>query len=149
MARKDVSLVVQGTLLKNCQYLSKKDSQFAVELIYECAVGLKCFAKFYLDLLVDGFIASFEEHVMKLTDNCDQKDELLAKVLNWNKMFYPPKMVEEAVMNRITVLGVTYLTKEKAESLIRMNELISKIVTGPSRLLNVMKQLVYFIENKN
>lgn len=128
-----------------------KDSQFATQLLYECAVGIKCFAGFFLDLVVTSFVSSFEEHVVPLSTEYedDKKDEILAKLITWNSSYFPPKMIEEGVFNKIKTIGVNYLSKEKAEHLLRISHLISRIKTEPNRLSKVMESIVLLLQNKN
>jgi hypothetical protein len=102
-----------------------------------------------LELVVSGLVASFEEHVMSLSEDCGKdKDELLAKVVNWNNSFFPPKMIREGILNKIKAIGVNYLSREKADTIYRMNNLISKILKPPSRLLTVMKSLSVIANKK-
>jgi len=83
-------------------YLSLQDSQFAIELIYECVNGMKNFTSLYVSLCIEGQLANFDNNVVKT----DDKDAFFASVLSWLSNVCPPKMVTEQVTHKIKEFGV-------------------------------------------
>lgn len=125
--------------------MTAKDTQFAVNLLFECATGETNFAEYYLNLVVGGFIKSFEEHVVPTDEMYHKNKDLKGKVTEWSKSIFPPGMVEDHILDRIYGIGAEHLSQVNAEALVDIKELVSKVVKK-SRMLTVLNRVVKLIK---